>query len=438
MLQICNISFNLISIIVIKVNISYTNIQQYINLESVDMQLLSSQEDTSFLNDRTHWMLMLEHIPAAIAVFDTRLRYVAVTQRWVEDYELTEQNVLGRSHYDVFPDIPDRWREIHQHCLQGNIQRCEEDPFVRDDGSTVWIRWEIHPWHNPDQSVGGIVMFTEVITAQKNIQQLNQELEQRVLERTIELSAAKEKAESANQAKSDFLSLMSHELRTPLNAILGFSQILESDTNNALNKEQLASLSEISTAGQHLFKLIEELLDLSAVESGTLETNVEVIKPGFIIQNSLALVKEQAQKKHIQIFNHSNQHTDLPVKIDPLRLQQILVNLLSNAIKYNKQEGIVHLRSEIINENSLRLKVTDTGIGISQDHIEHIFQPFERVKEKNMSEEGSGIGLPIARKLATTMGCRMGVKSVPEKGSSFWIDIPIATTTELPLSSKSA
>ena len=120
---------------------------------------LFSENDSRFLfSDSRHWQLMLEHIPAAVAVFDTDLRYLAATRCWLEDYKIQEQTVLGRSHYDVFPDIPQRWKDIHQNCLMGMVDSCDEDPFLREDGGTVWTKWEIQPWYQTDETIGGIIM----------------------------------------------------------------------------------------------------------------------------------------------------------------------------------------------------------------------------------------------------------------------------------------
>ncbi|MDH5179886.1 MAG: ATP-binding protein [Gammaproteobacteria bacterium] len=389
------------------------------------MELYYAKENNFLFSDRTHWMLMLEHIPAAIAVFDNDMKYIAVTQRWIKDYQLEGEQILGRSHYDLFPDVPQRWKDIHQYCLQGNVQTCEEDPFVRDDGSTVWIKWEIHPWLKSQQRIGGIVMFTEVITHRKALQQLNIDLEQRVNERTIELSVARDKAEAASRAKSEFLSLMSHELRTPLNAILGFGQVLESDPANPLNGAQKESVEEIIRSGQHLFSLIEEILDLSAIESGDLTVENGVVDLLELVKESVAVVSERARESAIQIFDHVRQHAPINVSADALRLRQVLVNLLINAIKYNKPAGIVDIRCELIHDNKLRLKVNDTGLGIQAADLDDIFLPFEKVVFKNSVIDGSGIGLPLCKRLTEAMGGCMGVKSAPGKGSTFWLELDL-------------
>jgi PAS domain S-box-containing protein len=392
------------------------------------LMALFSENDRRFLfgDDRQHWQLMLEHIPAAIAVFDSELRYLATTRRWLADYKLQDQVILGRCHYDVFPDIPQRWKDIHQNCLMGKTDSCDEDPFPREDGGTAWIKWQIQPWYQSDKTVGGIVMFTEVITAQKELQQFNLELETRVIERTRELSIAKEKAEAASQAKSDFLSHMSHELRTPLNAILGYTQLLESDSVSPPTEEQAENIDEILKAGRHLFTLIDEVLDLSAIESGSLPVISGKASLQCIILESLSMVKECAQRHAIELHNNIEACPKIVVKTDTLRLRQIVMNLLTNAIKYNKNKGCVRLKSELVNNNHVRLSISDTGQGIPASDIEIIFHPFERSIQKHSQIEGTGIGLPLCKKLAEAMDCKIGVKSELDKGSEFWIDIPLA------------
>ena len=387
---------------------------------------LSLDKDIGFPFDREqHWSLLLEHFPAAVAVFNDKVEYVAATRRWLEDYKLEGQQVLGRSHYDVFPDIPQRWKDIHQHCLQGNTQSCDADPFKREDGGTVWIKWNIVPWYKQDKSVGGIIMFTEVITAQKELEFLNRDLEQRVAVRTRELSLAKEKAESANQAKSVFLSNMSHELRTPLNAILGFAQVLESDRHNPLNDAQQENVQEILRAGEHLFHLIEEVLDLSAIEAGHFTVEPESVDLCSIIIESVAFVRDRAKEKSVQIINKLERESDIKVTVDSLRLRQIMVNLLTNAVKYNREQGIINIKCEHVNDHLVRVLIADTGVGIADKDIDLIFEPFERAGQQNSQIEGSGIGLPLCKKLAAAMHCEIGVKSELGKGSTFWLDLPV-------------
>ena len=249
-------------------------------------------------------------------------------------------------------------------------------------------------------------------------------LEQRVEERTRELSLAKEAAETASQAKSSFLARMSHELRTPLNAILGFSQIMIMNSKNSLTDTQQKNLERIYCSGNHLLDLINEVLDLSRIESGTLRLVLEKVELIPMVENVISLSQSLADQKNISIrFNH-NQGRDVFVMADSLRLKQITMNLIANAIKYNKPGGLVEIFVEERENETVCLSFHDTGRGIPQEKQDRLFQPFERLGDDPDSEEGTGIGLAISRQLVEMMGGRIGAESVYGEGSCFFIELP--------------
>ncbi len=234
---------------------------------------------------------------------------------------------------------------------------------------------------------------------------------------------AKEEAEKANKAKSQFLSNMSHELRTPLNAVLGFAQVLQMDTGTPLDELQSQSVKEILKAGNHLLTLINEVLDLAKIESGKLSLSIEPVQIVPMIEETLTIIKPMAEQYGIHINQFFEECNKDYILADRTRIKQVLINLLSNAIKYNKENGQVTFYCEK-NMGSIRINVLDTGIGIEESELNNIFQPFHRISNLDRVIEGTGIGLTVAKQLIELMNGSIGVNSQVGSGSHFWIDLP--------------
>ncbi|MFP4683590.1 MAG: ATP-binding protein [Ectothiorhodospira sp.] len=237
-----------------------------------------------------------------------------------------------------------------------------------------------------------------------------------------DLRRAKEEAERASQAKSEFLSSMSHELRTPMNAVLGFAQLLETDPE--LGTMQAENVREILKGGRHLLDLINEVLDLASVESGRVELSIEDIPLGELLEECLTLVTPLADRRGIRI--DPGPETDLAARADRIRLKQVLINLLSNAIKYNRDRGQVTLQMEAT-EDRVEIAVHDTGKGIPQERIDDLFEPFSRLEDGNSGVEGTGIGLAISLRLVQVMDGEMRVESTRGEGSTFRVSLPLGT-----------
>ena len=235
-----------------------------------------------------------------------------------------------------------------------------------------------------------------------------------------EIINARDEAEKANQAKNDFLSRMSHELRTPMNAILGFTQVLEMEP---LEPKQLQFVGEIHQAGEHLLTLINELLDLSRIESGKLNISLEQVFLNSVVVEAMKLV-EEVFKEHEVTFNNQCAN-NLELVADPNRLRQVLVNLFTNAAKYNHKGGSITLHCESHRNDKLRIIVSDTGPGIAKDKLEDLFVPFERLGAELGEVDGTGIGLALSKQLVELMGGTIGVDTILDKGSAFWVELPI-------------
>jgi len=215
---------------------------------------------------------------------------------------------------------------------------------------------------------------------------------------------------------------MSHELRTPLNAILGFSQLISLEAQD--NAEISDFSQEIERAGNHLLSLVNDLIDLSRIESGKLDLSMEPITLSSLGLDSIALINPLAEKHHIHLHNQLTHHDDIVILADPLRLKQVIINLLSNGIKYNKTNGSVTL-SRTLTEHHVRILVKDTGIGISTEKQSRIFNAFDRLGAECGTIEGSGIGLVITKRLIEAMGGGIGFESTEHHGCTFWLEFPI-------------
>jgi signal transduction histidine kinase/CheY-like chemotaxis protein len=245
------------------------------------------------------------------------------------------------------------------------------------------------------------------------------------VQREADLVQARALAESANSAKSEFLSSMSHELRTPLNAILGFAQLLQRDRRSPLNEKQLEKLDYVLKGGEHLLRLIDDILDLSRVEAGSVSVSAEPVGVGEVLSEVRATLAPMAARLGRELLLESMSDGDLQVIADRTRFVQILINFGSNSIKYNRPGGLVRFVVSSAGSAALRVSVIDDGIGIPFDKQDKIFQPFQRAGQEAGPIEGTGIGLAITRRLAELMSGSVGFVSVPGKGSEFWLDLPV-------------
>ena len=238
------------------------------------------------------------------------------------------------------------------------------------------------------------------------------------------LNTAMNLANKANLAKSEFLSSMSHELRTPLNAILGFAQLIES-SNPPPTFKQNRSIDQIIKAGWYLLALINEILDLAAIDAGKFSLSLETLSLAEVLTDSLAMLENQAQQRDISLFFKPD---DVPyfIQADRVRVKQVFVNLLSNAIKYNNNSGSVTVRCTLKAKDRIRICIEDTGEGISAENMAQLFQPFNRLGKESSQIEGTGIGLVVTKRILELMGGAIDVESTVGKGSLFWVELDLA------------
>ena len=509
--------------------------------------------------------LFVEKSPAPIAMLDCEMRYVSTSRSWRTDFRLGDKHeIIGRSHYEIFPEIPERWKEIHRRCLAGVSEKCDEDPFIRADGHTDWVRWEINPWYDKWGKIGGIVIFAENITDRKQAEEKNRQLldevrrlfnevrqekdrlsslidsmsdevwfvnnqeqctlansaalkefglespptdvrkfvsslkglrldgsprpveespilralqgeivknyevvvrtplagemryrklnanpvrnvdghvvgtvavvhditEQKQMEKA--LLEAKAAAEAANRAKSQFLAMMSHEIRTPLNVIMGFSDLLaELDPISELNqyhKKKMDYANRIKRNGQLLVHLIDEILDLSKIESGNLKIEKNQINLYELISDVSAMMQYQAEQKGLLFSMNMENLLPQTCLTDPTRLKQILLNIIGNAIKFTlKGEVRVAVAVTSSSDSKLHVTVTDTGIGIAPDQACNLFQLFSQADESMTRQYGgTGLGLMISRRLAHGLGGDVVlIESREGVGSTFEITVTL-------------
>jgi PAS domain S-box-containing protein len=311
------------------------------------------------------------------------------------------------------------------------IEDIYELTYIRKDGSRLPAMVSVTALRDDARAIIGYLLIGTDNTARQAAEVERTRLDQLLRNKNKELEAARNVADKANLAKSDFLSNMSHELRSPLNAILGFAQLLEMAVPPP-TPAQTASVGQILKAGWYLLELINEILDLALIESGRLSMSLEPTSLHDLMQDCQAMIAPQAQQKGIRItFAQVDKATF--VIADRTRLKQVLVNLLSNAIKYNRPGGMAEVTWKMHSSGRLRISVRDTGLGLSEQKIALLFQPFNRLGQEVGSEEGTGIGLVVSRRLVELMGGQIGVISTVGVGSVFWFELDAALAPQLHL-----
>jgi signal transduction histidine kinase/ActR/RegA family two-component response regulator len=393
---------------------------------------------------------LFEAVPGLYLVLDPDLRIVAVSDAYLAATMTRRPAILGRGIFEVFPDNPDDRTATGEGNLSASLARVQHDRVpdamavqkydVRrpeEEGGDFEVRyWS--PVNTPvldDQRrlryiIHQVSDVTEFVSLQQRggeqvaiageLRARAEQMQSEILNRSAELQDANQQLRAANDAKNAFLSHTSHELRTPLTAILGFSELL---TLTPLNDQQRDWSTAILKAGRHLLRLVNEVLDISRIESRDLAISLEPTAVAPMLSDALELVTPLAESRRVRIHPPQLRAGSGYVLADNQRLKQVIVNLLSNAIKYNREGGEVQIAVTPTRDQGVRITVTDTGHGIDQASLGKLFVPFERLDAAATGVEGTGLGLALSRTLIEAMGGHLGVDSTPGTGSSFWVEL---------------
>ncbi|MDH5472584.1 MAG: ATP-binding protein [Gammaproteobacteria bacterium] len=361
--------------------------------------------------------LVIDNIPQFVFWKDFDSNYLGCNVNFLNASGFSSvHEIIGKSDYDMpwSRQESDFYRQCDRRVMDGdapelNIMETQHTA----DGKVIYVETNKIPLHDSEGRVIGILGTFQDITERKKAEE--------------ELLNAKNLAEQANLAKSDFLSRMSHELRTPLNAILGFSQLLSFEE---LSEQQKDNINEIINSGHHLLDLINEILDLAKIESGKLVLDYSLVGLSACIDECLKVVASLANDKGVQL-DKSDMDKDLCLYTDDLRLKQILINLISNAIKYNKPDGRVVIACKTIADQFVEISITDTGKGISVDDMDKLFMPFERMGIEKSGIDGTGIGLVITKDLVELMGGAIKCSSKIDEGSCFSFTLPVNQNVDI-------
>jgi PAS domain S-box-containing protein len=361
--------------------------------------------------------LFVEHAPAAIAMFDREMRYLAASRRWMSSYALGDREIIGKSHYEVFPDLPDAWKEVHRRCLAGAVERRERDPFPRADGSTDWVSWEIRPWRQSDGAVGGLIIFTEVITGLVKLQE--------------SLAVASRLA-----AMGTFAAGIAHEINNPLASEMANQEVAMEILAEMRSRRQLGSQADPEADLREIDEAAEALED--ARESAQ--------RIAWIVREMAALVRPNARKVVVRLSDVvTSALRGIPaeftegasVAVEDLgapdvlavegELEKVVTRLVTNAIRATRAgtKGLVVVRIAQGQSGGARLEVVDEGVGISQEMRSRLFDPFYTTRPVGKGR-GMGLGLPLCHAIVASHGGTIGVESRVGEGSTFRVELPAA------------
>lgn len=375
--------------------------------------ITSKEDNRERMRDlELRYQAILESLSDALITIDSKglITSFNLAAEKMFGYPITE--IIG---HNISILLPEKERQAHQNYTDYSdlneariINQSRELYGARKDGSMFPLELTVSP-----MNIGGEYGYMGVI---RDI------TERKIAENKIMYE--KNKAEKASKAKSNFLSSMSHEFHTPLNAILGYSQLLE--MNSELDAQLKEHVIEIHKAGTHLHHMLDDVLNYTKIDSGKIDIHSQIISLEELLIECLGLLSSLRKKENISLTVHPDCYQYL-LQGDPVRLRQVFVNLISNAIKYNSENGKVNIDCKECSNGLLRITISDTGPGIDAARFNELFDPFNRLGKEGGEIQGTGIGLSITKQLVESMDGNIGVESTLGEGSQFWIELPLAT-----------
>lgn len=364
----------------------------------------------------------VQHAPASIAMLDSKLRYVAVSQRFLDDHSMEASDFLGKSHTDLFPDLPATWLTAYYRALRGEVSRCSCDEMRKASGEINYIQWEVRPWEGENGEIGGIIMLTENITARV----------------------------ASEKIKSEFISVVSHELRTPLTSIRGSLGLLHNGVAGHLTPRAQEMVSIAQKNVERLVVLINDILDIDKIESGKMRFDIKPVDLSELLVNAIEANKHYATALNVnfKIEPFDDELNGAAVLADELRIMQVMANLISNACKFTPINGTVYLKAELISESDcketkdqdhnkqqtphwVRIEIKDEGSGVPESFVSRLFERFSQADSTATRKQGgTGLGLAISRAIVEKHGGKIGY--IPPKednevqGATFYFDLPLA------------
>jgi PAS domain S-box-containing protein len=359
--------------------------------------------------------LFIDQLPTAVAMLDRNLHYIACSRRWLTDYALMAANVIGRSHYEVFPQVSERWRRVFQRALQGAVQKCEEDSLPRNDGTLDWIRWEIHPWRDAQGEVGGLILCTEVITSRRRLEdQLRQ-------------------AQKMN-AIGQLAGGIAHEFNNMLTVISGYAEMLKQQLPAAGPGQE--SVAQILKAAARNAEVTRQLLAFS----GQQILRPKVLPVNRLVQSAEGLLARLlGERVKVQVRAAQDAGS---TRVDPTQIQQVLLNLALNARDAMPEGGTLTIETAnravpagdgqddgLPHGRYVQITVSDTGRGMSKKELAHLFEPFFTTKD---TARPAGMGLPVIYGIIEQSGGQIRVRSAEGRGTTFTLYLPRSSPDETP------